>query len=114
MSAQLTKLTARQKRRNLRSVDASTAAMVSGTEVTSQFRPLTGIQVEKIHQAALDLLEQLGMANPTPRVLDIALANGCSLNAQGAACLSATACRRYAGRSRPRIYRSWPIAKIRF
>ena len=108
MSAQLTKLTARQKRRNLRSVDASTAAMVSGTEVTSKFRPLTDIQIEKIHQAALDLLEQLGMANPTPRVLDIALANGCSLNAQGAAC------RRYAGRSRPRIYRSWPIAKIRF
>ena len=83
MSAQLRKLTASQKRRNLRSVNASTAAMVLGTEVTSQFRPLTGIQVEKIHQAALDLLEQLGMANPTPRVLDIALANGCSLNAQG-------------------------------
>ena len=58
-------------------MNASTVPWVSGTEVTSQFRALTGIQIEKFHQAALGLLEQLGMENPTPRVLDIALANGC-------------------------------------
>ena len=76
MSDQLLKLTTRHERINLRSVKTLTAAMVSGTKVTSQFKLLTGIQIEKIHQVTLGLLELLGMSNPTPRVLGIAQANG--------------------------------------
>ena len=53
MLDQLIKLTTRQERINLRSVKTLTAAMVSGTKVTSQFRLLTGIQIEKIHQVTL-------------------------------------------------------------
>ena len=41
MSDQLIKLTARQERINLRSEKTSTAAMVSGTEITSPFRLLS-------------------------------------------------------------------------
>ena len=54
--------------------------MVPGTEIGSVFRPLTDSQVEKIHRAALDLLENLGMSDATPRVRDVALAHGCSLS----------------------------------
>ena len=56
--------------------------MVPGTQIQSEFRPLSDAQLDKIHRAALDLLENLGMANPTTRVADIALKNGCTLTSE--------------------------------
>ncbi len=42
-----------------------------------RFKPLTDRDVERIHQTALDLLEQVGMANPLPVLKEHALAKGC-------------------------------------
>lgn len=41
------------------------------------YKPLSDRGVERIHNAALDLLEQVGMANPLPILKDHALAKGC-------------------------------------
>jgi trimethylamine--corrinoid protein Co-methyltransferase len=57
--------------------------MNPGTDLGTCFKPLSESDVQKIHAAALNLLETVGMAAPTPRVLEAALAHGCSLNNKG-------------------------------
>ncbi len=47
------------------------------------FRPLSAGDVERIHRAALEVLERVGMAQATERVRDLALARGCRLDDQG-------------------------------
>ena len=74
---------ARERRRNERRPSAADSAFVSGTEIATSFRPLTSPQVENIHRAALDLLETLGMANPTQRVVEAAVNNGCTVDDNG-------------------------------
>ena len=56
------------------------AKMRAGTEIVSRLKPLTDAEVNKIHRSALELLEEIGMENPTPRVLESALKHGCSLS----------------------------------
>ena len=50
------------------------------------YRLLTVAQIERLHQATLELLERVGMARATPRVLDACLAAGCSLTDGGRLC----------------------------
>ena len=69
--------------RQLRKTGGIAASMSKGTNISPIFKPLKEQEVEKIHLAALKLLEQVGMANPTPRVLESALSNGCYLNDKG-------------------------------
>ena len=57
--------------------------MTRGTKILSLFKPLTDRDVERVHHAALDLLEHVGMADPTPQVQELALSRGCSLNDKG-------------------------------
>ncbi len=73
----------RDAMRKQRKPDHFQASMTPGTKVGSTFRPLSDLEVEKIHQASLDLLEKVGMAEPTPRVRDIALSRGCLLSDSG-------------------------------
>lgn len=47
------------------------------------YRPLGEANVKRIHEAALDVLEQVGMGDPTPTVTELALAKGCSLDDDG-------------------------------
>ena len=47
------------------------------------YRPLTPRAMERIHEAALDVLERVGMAQPTPTVRDLALAKGCTRDDAG-------------------------------
>jgi trimethylamine--corrinoid protein Co-methyltransferase len=42
-----------------------------------RYKPLSDRDVERIHETALDLLEQVGMANPLPILKEHALARGC-------------------------------------
>jgi trimethylamine--corrinoid protein Co-methyltransferase len=51
-----------------------------------KYRPLSDHEIERIHGAALDLLERVGMAEPTPEFQEIALAKGASLNEKGRLC----------------------------
>ncbi len=48
-----------------------------------RYRPLTDHELDRIHRTALDVLAELGMAEATEEILDIALAKGCSLGADG-------------------------------
>ena len=57
--------------------------MVGGSSLAAPWRPLGDDDVARVHRAALDLLERVGMAAPTDRVRDLALAHGCRLGETG-------------------------------
>lgn len=44
------------------------------------FKPLSTRDIERIHSTALDVLEKIGIANPTPELLEYALPKGCILD----------------------------------
>ncbi len=50
------------------------------------YRPLSDHDVERIHRAALEVLEDVGVADPIPEFQDIALARGARLNDAGRLC----------------------------
>jgi len=50
------------------------------------YKPLSARDVERIHETALDLLEQVGMANPLPVLKEHALAKGCRIDDHGRLC----------------------------
>lgn len=62
-----------------RAAELKKIKMSKGTELGATFKPLSDESVLKVHNAALDLLETVGVAGPTPRVLEAALAHGCTL-----------------------------------
>ena len=51
-----------------------------------RYRPLSDHEVNRIHEAALDVLERIGMGTPTPLIRDLALEQGCSINSNGRLC----------------------------
>jgi len=67
------------------------------------YRPLSDHDMERIHGTALDVLERLGVGDPIPEILEVALAKGCRLNDKGRLCFPralvedvlAIACRSY-------------------
>jgi trimethylamine--corrinoid protein Co-methyltransferase len=50
------------------------------------YTPLSERDVERIHETALDLLQQVGMANPLPVLKDHALAKGCWIDDHNRLC----------------------------
>jgi trimethylamine--corrinoid protein Co-methyltransferase len=48
-----------------------------------RYRPLSDHDMEQIHHAALDVLERIGIGDPTEELLAYALPAGCKLNDQG-------------------------------
>ena len=74
---------ARERRRKARTKNTLQSRMIAGSNANLLFKPLTECDMHKIHSAALDLLERVGMANATPRVLEIATAHSCTVNTQG-------------------------------
>ena len=59
------------------------AQMGQGTPIKTQLKVLTDDEVAKVHRASLTLLENIGIANPTPRVIEAATAKGCQLDDRG-------------------------------
>ena len=67
------------------------------------FQPLSEADIARIHEAALDLLETIGIGDPTDELNEIVLAKGCHLNEHGRLCFPralvedviAGACREY-------------------
>jgi trimethylamine--corrinoid protein Co-methyltransferase len=49
----------------------------------ASYKPLSDHEVEKIHHAALDVLEKIGLADPIPELSEIAVENGCFLDPEG-------------------------------
>lgn len=50
------------------------------------YRPLSDADVQRIHAAAMDILERIGMADAGDEVTGLALARGATLNARGRLC----------------------------
>ncbi len=74
-SARDAKLAARQQ--------TDTGSVVWPGLSSGTFKPLSEHEVVRIHQSALDVLENIGMADATPDLLERALAAGCSVNEHG-------------------------------
>ena len=51
-----------------------------------RYKPLTEREIERIHQTALDVLENIGMGDPIPILKECALAKGCKINEHGRLC----------------------------
>jgi len=45
-----------------------------------QYRPLTEPDILRIYETALDVLEDIGIGDPIPEILDYALPGGCTLD----------------------------------
>ena len=59
------------------------ASINPGTDLVSMFKVLSDVDITKIHQASLELLSKVGIASPTPRVVELAKNHGCKINQQG-------------------------------
>ena len=55
-----------------------------------RYRPLTDHDVQRVHSTVLDVLENIGMADPIPILLECALAKGCTVNDHGRLCFPRT------------------------
>lgn len=79
---------ARQRgvRRKARNNSGIAAAMAKATVPGAAYQVLSDDDVLKVHRAALELLERVGMGSATPRVIEVALANGCTLSDKGRLC----------------------------
>ena len=78
------RLGGRAARKALRSCEAPQvvhAGMTGGT-----FKPLTNSDLKKIHFAALEILETVGIGEATPEVIDLATERGCIFTDTGRLC----------------------------
>ena len=73
----------RKARLNKHEETRSQLTMCTGSPITAPYQALSHDAVLQVHRAALDLLEQVGMAKATPRVVEVVLANGCQLSESG-------------------------------
>ncbi len=72
----------RSARRAIREAGGTQRAVAPGPSGGS-YRPLSDHDVERIHQTALDVLENIGMATPIPILVEHALPRGCRLDEKG-------------------------------
>ena len=73
----------RDSRRRQRGERQVQAAFRPGTPIPRIFKPFSDRDAQRVHQAAVDLLEKVGMADATPRAIQIALDSGCKLTSNG-------------------------------
>ncbi len=73
----------RESRLKLRQDAAASVEMSKGTELGATYRPLSDRDAERVHGAALEVLERIGMASATPRIRELALEHGCGLTESG-------------------------------
>ncbi len=73
----------RQRRRKPSSGARTHHPIVRGGMESGRFKALTDIEVEKIHRAALDILEQVGMADPISSCAELVVNAGGRLTSEG-------------------------------
>ena len=72
----------RAARRAAREAGAAGLAVRPGMR-GGAYRPLSERDIERIHAAALDVLERVGVGDPIPEILEVALPGGCVLGDDG-------------------------------
>jgi trimethylamine--corrinoid protein Co-methyltransferase len=74
----------RDARRALRAAPlADDVRPVNPGMTSGRYKPLTDGEVQRVHLAALDILEQIGLADAIPSCLDLLLPLGCTLDDRG-------------------------------
>ena len=91
----------RAARRELRAQGSSGEVVGPGLK-GGTFKPLGERDIQRIHQTALDVLENVGVGDPLPEMIETAFAQGLLVERRGAAVFPARAGRgRYRDRRRP-------------
>ena len=75
----------RSARRKLRAAGPARAAVHSGLE-GGAFKPLSERDIERIHDTALEVLANVGVADPPPEMAALAEAAGCGFDSDGRLC----------------------------
>jgi len=70
-------------RRRNKGVKVAAAQAVRPGQVGGQYRPLSDADIERIYQTALDVLENIGIGDPIPEILEYVLPKGCCLDEDG-------------------------------
>ena len=65
----------RNARLEMRAKSSNSTSIWPGIE-GGRYQPLPDVDVEKVHRAALSVLEQTGIADPTEELLDLVLPKG--------------------------------------
>jgi trimethylamine--corrinoid protein Co-methyltransferase len=78
MSAGKRRSGGRSARKAARAKHGASAAVHPGHK-GGQYKPLSERDIERIHDAALNILENIGIGDPIPEILDYALPGGCTL-----------------------------------
>ncbi len=78
----------RPARRRTRTRNARTlvTSVVTPGQHGGQYRPLAASDLSRLHNAALTMLSEIGMANPIPILEQRALESGCNMNEYGRLC----------------------------
>lgn len=76
----------RRSRRGIGGTPPSAASAVGPGISGGSYKPLSDLDVRRIHGAALEVLERIGMADPPPEVRDLALCRGGRMNDSGRLC----------------------------
>ena len=75
----------RAARRELRAQGSSGEVVGPGLK-GGTFKPLGERDIQRIHQTALDVLENVGVGDPLPEMIETALPRGCWLSDEGRLC----------------------------
>ncbi len=67
----------RDSKKQSRRVGNPQTRQTASSSLKAPYKPLTDSEVAAIHQASLEVLSTVGMANATPQILETALAHGC-------------------------------------
>ena len=78
----MTKRRSRRKRKE-NSADKIIQPVVEKGMIGGKYKPLSDHDIEQIHQTTLDVLENIGMANPLPQLKAVALEQGCTFTDEG-------------------------------
>ena len=70
-------------RRDSHAVGGASIQAVRPGQVGGQYRPLSDADIERIYRTALDVLENIGIGDPIPEILNYALPGGCFLDDDG-------------------------------
>ena len=75
-----------RRRRKARQQNPKITSAVRAGMIGGRYRPLNRTDEQQIHQTILNVLENIGMADPIPIVKDRALMRGCFINDHGRLC----------------------------